>query len=189
MNWITTDISSVVLIFATTVGIYFAVILFTRLNGLRTYSKMSSFDFAVTVAVGSVVAGTALSQTPSLIEGVTALGSLFLCQRVVSWARYHRGASRVVDNEPVLIMVGDTIFKNVLERTRITEEDIYAKLREANVLDFNEVQAVVLEATGDIAVLHGEPSDKRLNPALLKGVKGKERLEEGGDAPDPAQAS
>lgn len=177
MDWITTNANTVALILLSTVGIYAAVILFTRLNGLRTFSKMSSFDFAITVAVGSVVAGTILSRTPSLVEGVVALATLFLCQRTVSWLRYHINAASVVDNEPVLLMVGDTIFKDVLKQTRVTEEDIYGKLREANVLDFDEVQAVILEATGDISVLHGEPGTKRLNPDLLKGVRGKERLE------------
>lgn len=188
MEWFNSDLESVSLIAMTVVGIYAAVIVFTRLNGLRTYSKMSSFDFAITVAVGSVIASTALSETPSLTEGVVALAALFGCQRFVSWARYHYGASEMVDNEPVLIMVGDTLFKDVLERTRVTEEDVYAKLREANVLDFDEVQAVILEATGDIAVLHGEPDTKRLNTALLKGVQGQARLESGGDAPDPKEA-
>ena len=147
---------------------------------------MSSFDFAITVAVGSVVASTVLSSVPSLTEGAIALGALFICQRAVSWARYHLDASQLTDNDPVLLMVGDTLFKDVLEATRVTEDDVYGKLREANVLDFNEVQAVTLESTGDISVLHGEPGTKRLNPALLKGVRGKERLEPGGDAPDVA---
>lgn len=30
-----------------------AIVLFTRLNGLRSFSKMSSFDFALTIALGS----------------------------------------------------------------------------------------------------------------------------------------
>jgi len=186
MDWITTGIGRIFLIVISTIGIYAVVILFTRLNGLRTYSKMSSFDFTITVAVGSVIASTVLSKTPSLVEGAVALGGLFVCQRFVSWARYNMGASELVDNEPVVLMVGDTLFKDVLAKTRVTEADVYGKLREANVLDFDEVQAVVLESTGDISVLHGEPGTKRLNPDLLKGVRGQERLKEGGDAPDPA---
>ena len=188
MEWFDTTALKVSYIFVSAVGIYVAVILFTRLNGLRTFSKMSSYDFAITVAVGSVVASTVLSETPSLIEGAVALGALYLCQRAVAWARYHHNASQLVDNEPVVLMVGDTLFKDVLEATRVTENDVYAKLREANVLDFDEVQAVVLESTGDIAVLHGEPGTKRLNPELLKGVRGKERLSADGDAPNPAEA-
>lgn len=177
MDWITTSASTILFILVSTLGIYVTVIALTRLNGLRTYSKMSSFDFAITVAVGSVIASTVLSKTPSLSEGVVALAVLFMCQRVVSWARYHIAASRLVDNDPVLIMVGDTLFKDVLRNTRVTEDDVYGKLREANVLDFDEIHAVVLEATGDISVLHGEPGKKQLNPALLRGVRGKERLE------------
>jgi len=176
MEWITSDLESVALIAMTVVGIYVAVILFTKLNGLRTFSKMSSFDFAITVAVGSVIASTSLTKAPSLTEGVVALATLIACQRFVSWARYHHGASEMTDNVPVVLMVGETLFKDVLERTRVTEDDVYGKLREANVLDFDQVQAVVLEATGDISVLHGDPSEKQLNPALLKGVEGKEHL-------------
>ena len=189
MEWFNTTALRVTLIFVSTIGIYAVVILFTRFNGLRTFSKMSSFDFAITIAVGSVVAGTVLSETPSLIEGAVALGALFLCQRTVSWARYHLNASEIVDNEPILLMVGGTLFKDVLEATRVTEDDVYGKLRESNVLDFDEVQAVILESTGDISVLHGEPSKKKLNPALLKGVRGQEKIEFGGDAPDPAAAN
>lgn len=44
------------------VAIVFVVAL-TRVFGLRSFSKMSGFDFAVTVAIGSVVATTAMSTT------------------------------------------------------------------------------------------------------------------------------
>lgn len=139
-----------------------------------------------TIAIGSVVAGTVLSETPSLPEGAAALASLYLCQRVVSWARLTLGASAVVDNTPTVLMVGDTIFEDALRSTRVTEDDLYAKLREANVLDFDEIQAVILEATGDISVLHGDPDNKRLNPDLLQGVRGQDRLWPGGGEPDPS---
>jgi len=32
---------------------------------------------------------------------------------------------------------------------------VRAKLREANVFNYHEVEAVVLETTGDVSVLHG----------------------------------
>ena len=36
--------------------IYGSIILLTRLAGVRVYSKMTTFDFAITIAIGSVVA-------------------------------------------------------------------------------------------------------------------------------------
>ena len=38
--------------------VYVSVIALTRLAGVRSLAKMSSFDFAATVAVGSTVAST-----------------------------------------------------------------------------------------------------------------------------------
>ncbi|MEO7917342.1 MAG: YetF domain-containing protein, partial [Dokdonella sp.] len=62
---------------------------------------------------------------------------------------------RLAQNEPVVFMRNGKIFDEALTRTRVAKSDLIAKLREANVLDFSEVRAVILETTGDISVLHG----------------------------------
>lgn len=46
-----------------------------------------------------------------------------------------------------------------MRKARVTESDLWSKLREANVLNLNQVRAVVFEATGDISVLHGDACD------------------------------
>lgn len=174
MSWLYVDGAALWTVFASALGIYVAVILITRLNGLRTFSKMSSFDFAITVATGSVIGSTVLSDSASVVEGSVAVASLIVLQRLIAWARIHWEGFGIVDNEPVLLMAGDRIFDDALTRARVTRADLYAKLREANVLRFHQVQAVVMETTGDISVLHGgEPVD----PALLEGVGGTERLD------------
>ena len=58
------------------------------------------------------------------------------------------------------------VLRDALLETRVSEEDLIAKLREANVARFSDVCAVVLETTGNISVLHGENADE----ALLMGV-------------------
>ena len=65
-------------------------------------------------------------------------------------------------------MDGTEILHKNLLIAKITKEDLKAKLREANVLDYSEVQAVVFEATGDISVLHG---DKKIHDELLEGIR------------------
>lgn len=46
----------------TTMGMFWVVLL-VRVNGLRSFSKMTNFDFVMTVAVGSLLASA--SQTNS----------------------------------------------------------------------------------------------------------------------------
>nr|WP_274388191.1 YetF domain-containing protein [Salsipaludibacter albus] len=74
-----------------------------------------------------------------------------------------------VENDPVLLMDGGRILEDNLAATRVTRDDLYAKLREANVLNLDQVRAVVLETTGDVSVLHG-PADQ-FDPDLLASVR------------------
>jgi uncharacterized membrane protein YcaP (DUF421 family) len=67
-------------------------------------------------------------------------------------------------------MDGNKILYGNLKHGRIEKSQLIAKLREANVIDFNQVKAVVLESTGDISVLHAA-SDSKLSADLLESVR------------------
>ncbi len=161
------------LVVVSSVVIFIAVVGITRLNGLRTFSKMSSFDFSVTVATGSILA-TVAATSSSLTNGIIALATIIGAQRLVARLRRNSSLEQVVDNTPMLLMDGSRVLEANMAKARVTKADLRAKLREANALDLDSVRAVVLETTGDISVLHG---GGHLDPSLLEGVIGAERLE------------
>lgn len=132
---------------------------------------MSSFDFASTIAVGSIIASTLLSSTVSLIEGATGLLVVYSLQALVAYLRRFKPFRTLVDNKPLLLMDGKKILHENLKKALVTEDDLRAKLREANVIELSEIRAVVFETTGDIAVLHTTNEDKSIENWLLKGVK------------------
>lgn len=135
--------------------VIFAVILMTRLYGLRSFSKMSSFDFSITVAFGSVIGGFVLSPDTDIAVGAFAVLAIFLVQIALGYLRTHMsGVAGMIDNAPLLLMRDGEILPDALKEAHMTEADLIAKLREANVLSFAQVRAVVMEATGDISVLH-----------------------------------
>lgn len=149
-----------------------ATVLYARIAGLRSFSKMTTFDFAITVAMGSVIGAVVVStaSTYSVGNGVLALAALFLTQAGLAFVRSRSGTGRdVVDNTPLLLVrQGGELLHDNLRAARINPRDVYAKLRQANVTRLSDVHAVVLEPTGDISVLHG---DGDLDPALLDGVR------------------
>lgn len=176
-SWISTPLPAILMVVATAVGIYVSLLCFTRLVGLRSFSKLSSFDFAITVAMGSVVATVILSKDPPLLQGIVGLASLFLVQAIVSVLRKHSGRVRqAVDNTPLLLMAGEEVLSENLHKARMTMDDLRAKLREANVIHPGQIRAVVMESTGDVSVLHARPDGPDLDPDLLRGVGGGERL-------------
>jgi len=145
------------------------VVVQIRVVGLRSLSKMTSFDFIMTVALGSLVAGAAqASEWTAFAQALLAMAGLFVLQWAAARLRKNSDTvETIIQNEPILLMRDGQIIASALERTRVAESDLYAKLREANVLDFSKVRAAVLETTGDVSVLHGDA----LDDALLKGVR------------------
>jgi uncharacterized membrane protein YcaP (DUF421 family) len=145
------------------------IILLVRIVGLRSFSKMTNFDFVMTIAIGSLLAGASQSSGwTGFLQSLAAMASLFAVQYSV--ARLRQVSERfeaVVQNEPVLLMKDGVMLKDALRQTRVDRDDLLAKLREANALDMSQIRAVVLETTGDISVLHGGNVD----PELLGGLK------------------
>lgn len=178
-TWIVTTGTAALMVVLTALSIYGVLLLFTRLFGLRSFSKMSSFDFAITVAIGSLIATVILSKNPPLVQGIVGLAALFLIQAAVATLRNHsRAVQRAVDNEALLLMRGDEILHANMKKARVTENDLKAKLRAANVIHTGQVRAVVMESTGDISVLHADPDGPALDPDLLSDVHGAERWHE-----------
>lgn len=166
INWFYKADDSVLAILLTAIGTYIALVLLTRLSGKRSFSKMSSFDFAMTVAIGSVMATVIISKSVSLQSGIAGLISIYTIQILVAYARRWKTVRKFIDNQPTLLMRNGEIIDGSLEKCKVTLSDLKAKLREANVIQLSEVKAVVFESTGDISVLHGS-DDKDIDEWLL----------------------
>lgn len=145
------------------------VIFVVRVIGLRTFSKMTAFDFVATVATGSLLAGACQATTwPEFAQPTLAISALLGAQFVI--AKLRQASDQIeetVQNEPVILMRNGKISDDALRETRVAHADLIAKLREANALRFSDVRAVVLETTGDISVLHGDD----LDDAMLEGAR------------------
>ncbi len=152
-----------------TVAIYGTVILGTRFLGLRTFAKMSSFDFAATIATGSILAGAATGGVP-LTTGMVAIAVLFLSQGLLAKSREVSVVKNAIDNSPVLLMDGPTVLEDNLHAAKLHTDDLRGKLREANVMRLDQVAYVVLETTGDISVLHSADKNLSVDDFIVENV-------------------
>lgn len=176
IEWTGSEWAQVALIALSALAMYTAVILLTRLAGVRSFSKMSGFDFAVTVAIGSVLGSVILAKDPPIANGIAALVFLFALQIGMAVLRCRfPGLQLLADNKPRLVMIGGEIQHDQLRKAKMTENDLWGKLREANALNFSQVLAVIAETTGDVSVLHSADSGRTIEPELLHGVIAGER--------------
>ena len=147
------------------------VILLIRLIGARTLSKMSPFDFVVTLATGSLLASAAAAaKLSAFLQAIAAMTVLLTAQYLFAQARQRSDRFKhLIENEPLLLMRDGAFIDAALRRSRVSRADILAKLREADISDIADVAAIVLETTGDISILTNPPAK-----AVLAGIRGVE---------------
>lgn len=155
----------------TAAAMYVMVLLLVRVMGLRSLSRISAFDFTVTIAIGAVVGGTVASNQIALAEGAIALVALLALQLAVAHARRRWRWARATENRPLLLLFEGEVLPENLRRASVTLEELYGTLRAAGVVRIEDVLAVVMEPTGSTSVLKREP-DRSVDPVLLRGVEG-----------------
>ena len=148
---------------------YVAVVVMLRWAGLRTLSKMNSYDFVVTIALGSVLASVIMSSQVSIAEGLVGMGVLIALQLGVTWfwsrwRHLHDAATAC----PTLLLQHGNMIEPALRDTRVTPAEVRAALRSAGMHSLEQAQAVVLEADGSLSVL--AVGDQR-GESTLQGVR------------------
>lgn len=150
---------------------YLALVVFSRIAGLRSFSNMTNFDLAATVAFGSMLATTIVSAKVPLLVGVTGLAFLFITQSLVARARRSGRPARILENRPLLLMYGGRMLPGNMEKAKVNAYDLHAKLRLAGVTQFDGVEAMLLETTGEVSVLLHDPDGQAIDPRLLESIE------------------
>lgn len=144
---------------------YFLLVVLLRASGKRTLSKMNAFDFVVTIAIGSMLASTILTETVALFEGVLGMAVLIAMQFAITWLSVRvEGVATLVKDEPSLLFHQGDYLDSQLKRTRVAKSEVEAAARHQGLMSMDRVAAVVLETDGTFSVMSSsgdEPLDGR----------------------------
>ena len=133
---------------------YIGLLVFLRVSGKRTLSKMNAFDLVITVALGSTLATITLSADVALARGLAALAMLIGLQFAITWSsvRWY-WVRRIVTGEPSLLFHRGQYLPGALRRARVTEQEVHAAVRGGGHAALDDVEAVVLETDGSFSVV------------------------------------
>lgn len=140
--------------FILTILAYLALVFLLRISGKRTLSKMNAFDFVVTIALGSTLATVLLNKNVALLEGIMAFGMLIFLQSLVTWLSVRIPfVKNIFSSQPALLVYRGQVLHHILKKERIKIEDIYLSAREQGLSNISDIDAAVLENTGDITII------------------------------------
>ena len=142
---------------------YVGLVLMLRVSGKRTLSKMNAFDFVVTVALGSTLASTLLSQSVALAEGLLGMGLLISLQYIITWLSVRSDTvAQLVKDEPTLLYHRGRYLDGQLKRMRVTRSEVQAAARANGHVMMEAVDAVVLETDGSFSVMGASSHDGKV---------------------------
>lgn len=150
---------------------YVTLIVFLRISGKRTLSKMNAFDLVVTVALGSTLATVLLTKDVALADGALAFALLIGLQFVVTWSSVRsEWIRRLVTGEPRLLVYRGEFLSAELRRARVTDEEIRAAVRAAGLASLEDVEAAVLETDGSFSIVRKGVGQTKSSYAGVRGL-------------------
>lgn len=140
-----------------TVIVYVAVFALLRLAGKRELGQMSVSDLVVILVIANAVQnalnGGDASLTGGLVAAATLVGMNVLFDR---FGRRMPFLSRLVKEEPTLLMRDGKLIAENLEREDVEKTEIEMAAREHGIPDLAGVSAAILEVDGSISIIPTE---------------------------------
>ncbi len=136
---------------------YVALLVMLRITGARSLAKFNAFDFAVTVAVGSMLATAVTSTDLAFSAGVTAIALMLALQFIVARViRDRLGLRKLVTASPVVLVYDGRMVEAGLKAARLGEADVRQAARQAGHGSFHNIAAMVLETDGTVSTITRE---------------------------------
>lgn len=153
------------------VAMYVSLVVFLRISGSRTLATMNVFDFIVTVAIGSAFGRALTASDVALAEAVVAFALLIALQYVVAWSQSRFPSLRsIITNPPSLLYYRGQFVRAEMRTERVTEDELRAAVRKHNIGSMDEVDAIVLESSGEMSVIESVGDETAIGTMVPDGT-------------------
>lgn len=134
--------------------VFLALLLLTRLQGKKTISHLTYFDYITGITLGDIAAVPLVDENVTLTRTLVALGLLgglsILASYITTKSRYLR---KLTEGEPMVVIKEGKILENNLRKMRLDTDNLSMLLRKKNVFSFSDVEFAVMETDGSLSLL------------------------------------
>lgn len=140
------------------VAVYLFLFLALRLAGKRELGNVNTADLIVLLLISNTVQNAIIGDETSLIGGIAGATILFVLNRVISVASYHKRQVRLlVDGEPVELIRDGEVLESAMAKERITLDELAMVVREHGIGRLSDVEHAILEPNGMISAIPNDP--------------------------------
>ena len=173
MSWLTGNSGQLWIVAAKAALMYATALVALRVGERRTLAQWTLIDFATAVAMGAIIGRSALAGNQSYATGAVALVTLVAIHRAASLMRFNSLLGKVADHRVRVLIVDGQVRRRELWRCGLTDNDLFAQLRQQGVYTLDEIRYVLYEAKGDLTIVRRAAVSGPENPELVEaGLEG-----------------
>jgi uncharacterized membrane protein YcaP (DUF421 family) len=126
-----------------------------RIAGKRSLAQITTFDAVLLLIVSEATDAALLADNSSFTNSVLLILTLLGLDVLFSWLKLRfPPLEKIMDSNPIVLLDGNGLRKDVLAMERVNEHDILHSARHNHgMATMDDIQYAVLEQTGDISVI------------------------------------
>jgi len=136
-----------------TLIIYLVFIIIIRFLGKRMAGQLTITELAVMLTLGAIIAPAMQAPEIGILLGIFVLVCVYLFQRGLTLLTFKNNKIEVLTQGKAVPLVQDGIlnFKE-MRLCRITQQQVYTKLRGSGIFNLGEVERMYFEACGEFSI-------------------------------------
>jgi uncharacterized membrane protein YcaP (DUF421 family) len=134
--------------------VFFFIFLITRVIGRRELSSLEPFDLILLVVIGDLVQQGVTQSDDSVTGSLTVISTFSVLTVLVGFISFKvRRLRRMLDGEPIVMVLDGQVIEGNLRRERMTRDELEAAARLQQVASLEDVRLAVLETGGQLSVI------------------------------------
>ena len=133
--------------------IFIIMLAFVRWIGRRMKGQISVSELAVILTLGAIIAAPMQKPTAGLLPSIVVLADVLGVHRLANWLAFrYRAVDAVEQGEAALLLRDGCLEIKELHRHALSQEQVFALLRNESVSQLGELRRVYMEANGRLSL-------------------------------------
>jgi uncharacterized membrane protein YcaP (DUF421 family) len=134
--------------------VYVILIFYLRISGKRSLSKWNSYDFIITIALGSTFASVLTGKEMTIAAGAASIGFLIFTQYLLTWIAVRSDSfEKMIKGSATILFKDGEFIEEKMKKARVPRTEVESAARSNGFGDLSLVAAVVLETDGTFSVI------------------------------------
>lgn len=134
--------------------IYIFIFFLVRLMGKKQVAKLTPFDLVLLIIISEAIQNGLAGNDHSITASVISVSVIIILNILLNQILARSTTlEKLIDGQPVVIILNGKIFKRVMRQQKITDSELFEALREHEVMNPEDVKCAILEKDGQISVI------------------------------------